>query len=116
MQFKGKVLRSLVPKLIEVKRKLHCRKCRNDIDLEANYEQCYVFQPMKSCPNTNCKGVPYQKQSEEVILENCINYQEILVQPVGKSSPGSRNGSALTVTMENELVDICCPGDTVIIW
>lgn len=114
-QFKAKVLRSHIPKLIEVKRLLHCKKCKSEIPIEASYKYNYIFESVRNCPSSFCKGTPVQNNADEVNLENCVDYQEIIVQPSGKEF-GSRRVTLLTITLEDDLVDICAPGDSVIIW
>uniref|UniRef100_A0A1Q3FWA5 DNA helicase MCM9 n=1 Tax=Culex tarsalis TaxID=7177 RepID=A0A1Q3FWA5_CULTA len=108
----GTVVRmTQAPKFVEYKREYVCKRCKHEFDVEAAYEQKYVFNVPWSCPmarETGCKGVPVPK-NDQPVPDYCRNYQEIRLQEVGHSNvPAS-----ILVTLENDLVDSCQPGDRV---
>jgi hypothetical protein len=72
----------MCPKLLEVKRELYCSKCKTTTVQEANYNYSYLFDVIRGCSTQFCKGVPYPKNDEDnVDLANCIDFQEIIIQP-----------------------------------
>jgi len=77
----------------------------------------FVFSPPKNCNklivnNDYCKGVLQQK-SIQPQPEYCMDFQEIKIQELlsEKNIP-----SSLVITLENDLVDSCQPGDCITVW
>ncbi|XP_019535784.3 DNA helicase MCM9 [Aedes albopictus] len=112
VQVKGSVIRMTQARFLEFKREYTCSRCKNDFVLEAQYEKSYVFDPPRACPmagETGCKGAPHQKSAQPQ-PDYCRDYQEIRIQEI----MSERNVPAsLLVTLENDLVDNCQPGDCV---
>ncbi|XP_062565560.1 DNA helicase MCM9-like [Armigeres subalbatus] len=112
LQVKGSVIRMTQARFLEFKREYICSRCKKDFVLEAKYEKSYVFDPPRACPlasETGCKGVPHQKSAQPQ-PDHCRDYQEIRIQEI----MSERNVPAsLMVTLENDLVDNCQPGDCV---
>ncbi|KAL1397553.1 hypothetical protein pipiens_009669 [Culex pipiens pipiens] len=109
----GTVIRmTQAPKFVEFKREYVCKRCKHEFDVEALYEEKYVFNVPWGCPNareTGCKGVPVRK-NDQPVPDYCRNYQEIRIQEVAGNS---NNPDSIQVTLENDLVDSCQPGDRV---
>uniref|UniRef100_A0A8D8BIE3 DNA helicase MCM9 n=1 Tax=Culex pipiens TaxID=7175 RepID=A0A8D8BIE3_CULPI len=109
----GTVIRmTQAPKFVEFKREYVCKRCKHEFDVEALYEEKYVFTVPWGCPNareTGCKGVPVRK-NDQPVPDYCRNYQEIRIQEVAGNS---NNPDSIQVTLENDLVDSCQPGDRV---
>ncbi|XP_001659014.2 probable DNA helicase MCM9 [Aedes aegypti] len=112
VQVKGSVIRMTQARFLEFKKEYTCSRCKNDFTLEAQYEKSYVFDPPRACPlagETGCKGTPHQKSAQPQ-PDHCRDYQEIRIQEI----MSERNVPAsLLVTLENDLVDNCQPGDCV---
>lgn len=109
----GTVIRmTQAPKFVEFKREYVCKRCKHEFDVEALYQEKYVFTVPWGCPNareTGCKGVPVRK-NDQPVPDYCRNYQEIRIQEVAGNS---NNPDSIQVTLENDLVDSCQPGDRV---
>lgn len=112
IEVKGNVVRMSQAKLLELKREYKCNRCPNTILIEADYVQMYAFEPPKTCAMANCEG-KMQPKNVEPVPKHCIDYQEIKIQePTGVSNiPKS-----LLITLENDLVSTCQPGDLVTVW
>ncbi|XP_065095373.1 DNA helicase MCM9-like [Ochlerotatus camptorhynchus] len=112
LQVKGSIIRMTQARFLEFKREYTCSRCKNDFILEAQYEKSYVFDPPRACPlagETGCKGIPHQKSAQPQ-PDYCRDYQEIRIQEI----MSERNVPAsLLVTLEDDLVDNCQPGDCV---
>ncbi|XP_055635308.1 DNA helicase MCM9-like [Toxorhynchites rutilus septentrionalis] len=112
MQIKGSVIRMTQARFLEFKREYVCSRCKMEFRIEAEYEKNYVFDPPRSCPlatQTGCKGIPHQKSAQPQ-ADYCRDFQEIRIQEL----MSERNVPAsLVVTLENDLVDSCQPGDCV---
>ncbi|XP_058451292.1 DNA helicase MCM9-like isoform X2 [Malaya genurostris] len=114
LQVKGRVFRMSQANFLEFKREYVCNRCRHEFTIEAQYEQSYVFDVPRSCPmalETGCKGFPEQK-SAQPHTDYCRHSQEVRIQEIqsDKNIP-----TMLVITLENDLVDSCQPGDCVTI-
>lgn len=99
-------------KLLELKREFICSKCKEVIVVEAEYGLMYRFEVPTHCSSGGCTGTVHQK-SINPEPKYCVNYQEIKIQEAlsEKNIPPT-----VTITLENELVDSCQPGDCVTVW
>ncbi|KAL1375951.1 hypothetical protein pipiens_017175 [Culex pipiens pipiens] len=100
------------PKFVEFKRDYVCNRCRLEFVVEALYAEKYVFVVPRACPNateTGCKGTPKQK-NDQPLPDYCHSCQEIRIQ---KDAGHSNSANSIEVTLENDLVDSCLPGDRV---
>lgn len=93
-----------------------CTKCKYSITVKADYEQKNLIIPPKKCPNPdNCKNTNLIHFGS-LDSEYCTDYQEIRIQePVTKLGMGSIP-SSMWVTLDNDLVDNCKPGDNITVW
>ncbi|ETN58380.1 DNA replication licensing factor MCM1 [Anopheles darlingi] len=98
--------------LQQYKREYTCTRCKCKMLLEAEYGRSYVFDPPGACPaakDSGCRG-HLQPVSAQPQPEYCRDYQEIRIQEI----MSERNVPAsLVVTLEDDLVDSCQPGDCV---
>ncbi|KAJ6633293.1 DNA helicase MCM9 [Pseudolycoriella hygida] len=110
VQVKGTVLRATQPKFLQYKTDFICGHCKSSITIEGEYAKNYVIVPPNSCIN-GCKGRPYLDETN-VVNENFITYQEIKVMEAisKKSMP-----AVMDVTLDDDLVENCQPGDSVTI-
>ncbi|XP_035774534.1 DNA helicase MCM9-like [Anopheles albimanus] len=112
LQVKGSVIRMTSPRFLEYKREYACTRCKCKVLLEAEYCRSYVFDPPSACPaakESGCRG-HLQAVSAQPQPEYCRDYQEIRIQEI----MSERNVPAsLVVTLEDDLVDSCQPGDCV---
>lgn len=108
----GNVVRMTVMKLLELKREFICSKCKEVIVVEAEYGLMYRFEVPRHCSSSNCTGTVHQKTNNPD-PKYCVNYQEIKIQEAlsDKNIPPT-----ITITLENDLVDSCQPGDCVTVW
>uniref|UniRef100_A0AAG5CY52 DNA helicase MCM9 n=1 Tax=Anopheles atroparvus TaxID=41427 RepID=A0AAG5CY52_ANOAO len=112
LQVKGSVIRMTSSRFLEYKREYCCTRCKRKVLFEAEYSKSYVFDPPGPCPGareTGCRG-QLQPVSVQPQPEHCRDYQEIRIQEI----MSERNVPAsLVVTLEDDLVDSCQPGDCV---
>lgn len=112
VEVKGNVVRMSQAKLLELKRKYACSRCSNTKLVEADYIRMYAFESPSNCTEGNCNGM-LQPINDEPVPSYCIDYQEIKIQePTGSSNMPK----SLLVTLENDLVSTCQPGDCVTVW
>lgn len=116
VQIKGNVVRMTQIKCLEYKRDYECPRCKKIITIQGEYHKFFVIEPPRTCrqndESSSCRGVPKQK-SLQPNPEYCMDVQEIRVQELvsEKNMP-----SSIVVTLENDMVDLCQPGDCVTIW
>uniref|UniRef100_A0A182JQR6 DNA helicase n=1 Tax=Anopheles christyi TaxID=43041 RepID=A0A182JQR6_9DIPT len=112
LQVKGSVIRMSSSRFLEYKREYACTRCKQKVMIEAEYSKSYVFESPGPCPNAReagCRG-QLQPVSAQPQPDLCRDYQEIRIQEI----MSERNVPAsLVVTLEDDLVDICQPGDCV---
>ncbi|XP_053659879.1 uncharacterized protein LOC128708924 [Anopheles marshallii] len=112
LQVKGSVIRMTSSRFLEYKREYVCTRCKIKVLIEAEYSKSYVFESPGPCPSAReagCRGQlnPVSAQPQP---ELCRDYQEIRIQEI----MSERNVPAsLVVTLEDDLVDSCQPGDCV---
>ncbi|XP_055550727.1 DNA helicase MCM9-like [Wyeomyia smithii] len=112
LQVKGTVSRMTQSRPLEFKRQYVCTRCKKEIELEALYEESYVFNPPNTCPLANeigCKGYLQQKSAQPQ-PDCCQDYQEVRIQEIMSDL---NLPATLIITLENDLADSCQPGDCV---
>ncbi|XP_014259702.1 DNA helicase MCM9-like isoform X2 [Cimex lectularius] len=114
LRISGTVIRRTMPKMLEYKKNYICAKCKHQFTVWADYEKQYILQNPIVCPNrpTGCKST----NLKNILDSDCYkDYQEIKLQEqVGKLDMSSIPKS-MWVTVEDNLVDSCKPGDDVTI-
>ncbi|XP_025421479.1 DNA helicase MCM9-like isoform X3 [Sipha flava] len=114
LRVNGTVVRTVLPKLLEYKRIYYCNKCKEQFDIKIDYEQYNKLVIPFRCPNPdNCSGTNLKPLKDE--KQYIKDYQEIKIQEqIGKTGLGAMPRS-MWVSLEDDLVDTCKPGDDVII-
>lgn len=116
LQVIGTVVRMTGMKMLEYQRQYICTKCKYTMLVTAEYEMRNAILLPKECTNPeDCKGTNIVNLGE-LNPEFCKDYQEIKIQEtVNKLDVGSMPGS-IWVTLEDDLVDSCKPGDNITVW
>ncbi|XP_058061094.1 DNA helicase MCM9-like [Anopheles bellator] len=112
VQVKGTVIRMTSSRCLEYKRWYICTRCKRKVLAEAEYGRLYVFDKPGPCPaarESGCRGY-LQAVSAQPQPENYRDYQEIRIQEIMSER---RVPASLIVTLEDDLVDGCQPGDRV---
>ncbi|KAF7274539.1 hypothetical protein GWI33_012809 [Rhynchophorus ferrugineus] len=115
LQITGTVVRISERKLLEYQRQYICLKCKYPIVVEARYDKKNMIKIPRKC--TNPEGCSSKKivTFGELDSVNCKDYQEIKIQEdVSKLHMGTIPNT-LTVTLEDDLVNICKPGENITI-
>ncbi len=113
----GTVIRTTQQRVLEYQKEFKCKKCGHEFLVKADYDQYYTIKTPPQCPNsnTNCKSTNYEP-IEKLGPTYRRDYQEIKLQePVHKLAVGTVPTS-LWVTLEDDLVDQCKPGDDITVW
>jgi DNA helicase MCM9 len=103
-------------KMLETEKTFRCRSCGDLFSVKCDYEQFYRLDRPISCPNLRvveqrCKGSQFDPVTTDVNSDMCRDYQEIKIQEkVGSLTLGTIPRS-IWVTLEDDLVDACKPGD-----
>ncbi|XP_046447049.1 DNA helicase MCM9-like [Daphnia pulex] len=112
----GTVIRTTQQRVLEYQKEFKCKKCGHEFLVKADYDQYYIIKTPPQCPNSviNCKSTAYQPVEKSTPTYR-KDYQEIKLQePVHKLAVGTVPTS-LWVTLEDDLVDKCKPGDDIIV-
>ncbi|XP_027837856.2 DNA helicase MCM9-like [Aphis gossypii] len=114
LRVNGTVVRTVLPKLLEYKKVYYCSKCKEPFDVKIDYEQFNKLVVPLRCPNIEgCPGTNLKPLKDED--QYIKDYQEIKIQEqIGKVGLGAMPRS-MWVSLEDDLVDKCKPGDDVII-
>ncbi|KAK4881303.1 hypothetical protein RN001_004622 [Aquatica leii] len=114
LQITGTVVKTRDPKMLQYQMMYRCSKCKHTQMIKANYDLRYVIIPPKKCVNREiCQGKNFVSVGD-LDVENCKDYQEIKIQEQ-TSNLNSTMPSSLWITLEDDLVDLCKPGDDVTI-
>lgn len=114
--FKGTVMRISTAKLLEYQRTYICVKCKTPVIQIADYYRKYMIEEPTLCSNgEGCKGKSFVKFGG-IDNANCKDYQEIKIQEKVKEPGIGSILNTMLVTLEDDLVNTCKPGDDVTIW
>ncbi|XP_066994088.2 uncharacterized protein [Anabrus simplex] len=115
LRVSGTVVRTTTPKMLEFQRNYRCSKCKYVCLIKADYEQFYIITPPRLCKNPEgCRGTNIAPLKTIDNL-NYRDYQEIKIQEqVAKLNVGAIPRS-MWVTLEDDLVDNCKPGDDIVV-
>jgi DNA helicase MCM9 len=113
LQVTGTVIRMTSMRMLEFQREYVCTKCKHVMTVNAEYEMKNMIKPPNKCLNpVECKGTNVVSMGD-LSPEFCKDYQEIRMQEtVNKLDVGSMPTS-MWVTLEDDLVDSCKPGDNI---
>uniref|UniRef100_A0A1B6C633 DNA helicase MCM9 n=2 Tax=Clastoptera arizonana TaxID=38151 RepID=A0A1B6C633_9HEMI len=111
----GTVVKTTSPKMLEYQRNYFCAKCKKHTLVKAEYERYYIIPTPSHCTNPEgCSGTTLVS-GKNIDHFNFKDYQEIKIQEqVSKLDMGTIPRS-MWVTLEDDLVDSCKPGDDVVI-
>eukprot|EP01122_Echinamoeba_exundans_P014512 TRINITY_DN6592_c0_g1_i2.p1 TRINITY_DN6592_c0_g1~~TRINITY_DN6592_c0_g1_i2.p1 ORF type:complete len:977 (-),score=193.20 TRINITY_DN6592_c0_g1_i2:412-3177(-) len=114
--FRGTVVRTTTPKMVEFKRRYFCSKCGNSFDVEADVESSNMYPKPVACAATqDCPGREFQLLDLDPRDQDHRDYQEIKVQEqLHQLNVGSMPRSVHVILME-DLVDLCKAGDDITI-
>lgn len=106
-------MRSSEAKLLKYEHTYLCVKCKTPIIVTADYKRKYMIAEPKICiSQEGCTG----KTFIHVDDAKCKDYQEIKIQERVKEVGVGSMPNTMMVTLEDDLVDTCKPGDNVTIW
>ncbi|XP_059622711.1 DNA helicase MCM9-like [Phlebotomus argentipes] len=115
IQVKGNVIRLSSRTYIESKREYICSKCKKSVLCHALYARTFFFSAPTRCPDAfgpnRCRGTMQPKLTQPNEM-NCMDYQEFRMQEL---SGESRMPRTLFVTLEDDMVESCEPGDCVVV-
>ncbi|XP_072387493.1 uncharacterized protein [Diabrotica undecimpunctata] len=115
LQISGTVMRITAAKLLEYQRSYVCVKCKTPTLVKADYSRKYMIKQPTHCKNPEgCPGTNLVHFGD-IDSENCKDYQEIKIQEQVKKLGLGSVPSTMWVTLEDDLVDCCQPGDDVTI-
>ncbi|XP_066146179.1 uncharacterized protein [Euwallacea fornicatus] len=115
LQVTGTVVRMSSRKLLEFQRQYICAKCKFPVIVEALYDRGNIIKKPNSCPNPEgCTG-KNMSCFGELDPKNCKDYQEIKIQEDLSQLGIGATPNHMLVTLEDDLVNICKPGENVTI-
>lgn len=117
---RGTVVKVSQIRMIEHRKSFSCVKCQYSLDIFADYGQGYaIVPPTEMCNNPEapqCKSTMYRLNEKNMVLEPNgyrRDFQEIKLQePFEEQVLGSMT-SSIVVTLEDDLIEKCEPGDDV---
>ncbi|XP_063846582.1 DNA helicase MCM9-like [Scylla paramamosain] len=112
----GTVVRRTSAKMLEYQKEFMCAKCKHVFTVVADHDQYYQLNKPGRCPNpTECYSTYFTMLTAASRPIHTKDYQELKIQEqVQKLKMGSIPAS-LWVTLEDDLVDSCRPGDDVVV-
>lgn len=96
-------------KILDIKKEYICSQCKTSIIAVAEYQKLYIFETKYHC--IVCKNIMKPKTSD-LVPDFCMDYREIVIQEMQSRS---KTPAILIVSLENDLVDSCQPGDCIIL-
>ena len=117
LSVQGTVIRSTLARILEYRREYRCTKCAYEFSIDADYDQNYAIQVPPQCPNPiPCKSTSMQPVEASGCPTHCKDYQEIKLQERTHSLALGIVPRSMWVTLEDDLVNLCKPGDDVTVW
>lgn len=115
LSIRGTAIKTGWPKMLEKRKRFHCGMCGFSFELEADFEQFYKFDKPQSCPNPDraCRNTYQFTAALDMEPEFCRDYQEIKIQEQVSNLNMGTIPRSIWVTLEDDLVDVCKPGDDV---
>ena len=113
----GTVIRTTQARILEYEREYKCTKCGHEFLAKAEYDQYYMIQVPVQCPKSsgNCRSTSF-KAVEKNIPVYRKDYQEIKLQEQIQKLAVGTVPKSIWITLEDDLVDQCKPGDDIIVW
>lgn len=121
LSIRGTVVKVGQTKMIEESKVFQCVRCQLSLEVRADYEQGYAIVPpnLESCRCDPLKGnLNKMNRFKPVENQSCPgnrkDFQEIKLQePLDERLAGTMTTFSILVTLEDDLVDRCQPGDDV---
>ncbi|XP_046400755.1 DNA helicase MCM9-like [Ischnura elegans] len=113
LRFTGTVVRTTTPKMLEFQRTYKCTKCGHISLAKADYDQFYAIPAPSKCKNPEeCPGNNFSA-IQVIDSTNFKDFQEIKIQEQASKLNIGTIPRSMWVTLEDDLVDSCKPGDDV---
>ena len=118
LYFVGTVIRTSLAKLLEHEKEYMCNKCRHVFTVHADFSQHFTLCGPTTCPSEEgCNSYKFtcngQKSTDS---SNFKDYQEIKIQEQAQKLSVGTIPRAISVVLEDDLVDLCKPGDDVTVY
>ncbi|KAL7722789.1 DNA helicase [Entamoeba marina] len=114
VQFEGTVLRSSNPKLLEYQRVYMCKKCKQEVTVQATVETSFQFEPPPFCNGINRSGDNCRnKKYKQVGDGDTKDYQELQIQEQTQNLVSAGLQRRITVILLGDLVGDVQAGDFV---
>eukprot|EP00117_Sycon_ciliatum_P040265 scpid10796/ scgid29615/ DNA replication licensing factor MCM9; Mini-chromosome maintenance deficient 9; Mini-chromosome maintenance deficient domain-containing protein 1 len=108
----GAVIRAGMVKLLDCERQFTCAQCRHTFTVKAEVELCYNIPKPTRCPGYDCDSKTFKSLSDTE--PRCgRDVQEIKLQEQVQKLAVGTIPRAMPVLLEDDLVDVCKPGDDV---
>ena len=123
ISFQGLAMKVSMMKVVEFRREMRCKRCGFLNYFDAEYNQYNIISLRRKCENPDeiCNSKSFTEELENKKLNLYRkDYQEIKLQEPFNVKRGTTglNGFAdfVSVTLEDDLVDVAKAGDEVTIW
>ncbi|KAK8752353.1 hypothetical protein OTU49_005037 [Cherax quadricarinatus] len=112
----GTVVRTTAGKMLEYQKEFICTKCKHVFNVKADHDQYYHLNKPNRCPNPEaCYSTNFSPLGASSPPMHTKDYQEIKIQEQVQKLVVGTIPRSLWVTLEDDLVDACKPGDDVLI-
>ncbi|XP_071525523.1 uncharacterized protein [Panulirus ornatus] len=112
----GTVVRTTAAKMLEYQKEFICTKCRHVFTVKSDHDQYYQLNKPNRCPNPGeCYSNNFNPLGVSSHPLHTKDYQEIKIQEQVQKLVVGTIPRSLWVTLEDDLVDSCKPGDDVLI-
>ncbi|XP_064086889.1 DNA helicase MCM9-like isoform X2 [Macrobrachium nipponense] len=112
----GTVVRTTAAKMLEYQREFVCTKCKHVFTVKADHDQFYQLNKPSRCPNPDeCYAYNFQVLGSTSSLLHTKDYQEIKIQEQVQKLVIGTIPRSLWVTLEDDLVGTCKPGDDILV-
>nr|XP_045624120.1 DNA helicase MCM9-like [Procambarus clarkii] len=112
----GTVVRTTAAKMLEYQKEFICAKCKHVFNVKADHDQYYHMNKPSQCPNPEaCYSNNFNPLGESSHPMHTKDYQEIKIQEQVQKLVVGTIPRSLWVTLEDDLVDSCKPGDDILI-
>ncbi|XP_042857902.1 DNA helicase MCM9-like [Penaeus japonicus] len=112
----GTVVRTTTAKMLEYQKEFICAKCKHVFTVKADHDQYYQLNKPGRCPNPDsCYSNSFSILGEASHPIHTKDFQEIKIQEQVQKLVVGTIPRSLWVTLEDDLVDACKPGDDVLI-
>jgi DNA helicase MCM9 len=108
----GTVIRTGGVKMLQSEKSFICMSCKEQFKMYSELEKGNVISKPTSCPSGDCTGINFKPVDDSEI---CRDYQEIKVQDKISCLHLGSIPRSITVILQDDLVDVCKPGDDVVL-